>query len=88
MDAYFRLNLCNRFHKFRFIYFTSLGDWGFTMKKCLKCDWEFTEDEDQIETFDNQIICSPCFIKKENETESDEDLENALNYKINKWGLK
>ena len=32
MDAYFWLNLCDRFHKFGFIYFTSLGDWGFAMK--------------------------------------------------------
>jgi len=32
MDAYFWLNLCDRFRKFRFIYFTSLGDWGFAMK--------------------------------------------------------
>jgi len=55
------------------------------MKKCNRCEWEFCEDEDQIETFDNEIICSPCFIKKENE--SDEDLQNALDYKINKWGL-
>ena len=32
MDAYFWLNLCDRFHKFGFIYFTSLGYWGFAMK--------------------------------------------------------
>ena len=32
MDAYFWLNFCDRFDKFGFIYFTSLGDWGFAMK--------------------------------------------------------
>ena len=32
MDNYFFLNLCNRFDKFGDVYFTSLGDWGFTMK--------------------------------------------------------
>ena len=35
MDAYFWLNLCDRFHKFRFIYFTSLGDWGFAMIRAI-----------------------------------------------------
>jgi len=32
MDAYFWLNLCNKFDKFRDVYFTSLGYWGFAMK--------------------------------------------------------
>lgn len=35
MDAYFWLNLCDRFHKFGFIYFTSLGDWGFAMIRAI-----------------------------------------------------
>ena len=55
------------------------------MSKCNRCEWQFCEDEDQIDTFDNEILCSPCFIKKENE--SDEDLQDALDYKINKWGF-
>ena len=37
------------------------------MSKCNRCEWEFCEDDHQIETFDNEILCSPCFIKKENE---------------------
>jgi len=35
MDAYFWLNLCDRFHKFRLIYFTSLGDWRFAMIRAI-----------------------------------------------------
>lgn len=37
------------------------------MSKCNRCEWEFCEDDHQIETFDNEILCSPCFIKKDNE---------------------
>ena len=36
MDDYFFLNLCNRFHKFGDVYFTSLGYWGFTMRNTIR----------------------------------------------------
>ena len=36
MDAYFWLNLCNRFYKFGNVYFTSLGYWGFTMRNTIR----------------------------------------------------
>jgi len=35
MDAYFWLNLCDRFYKFGDVYFTSLGDWGFAMIRAI-----------------------------------------------------
>jgi len=37
--------------------------------KCDRCNHEFLEDDDQIETFDDELLCSPCFIKKENEND-------------------
>ena len=46
MDAYFWLNLCDRFHKFGDVYFASLGDWGFAMK---------TETKQAIDRL-NQVI--------------------------------
>jgi hypothetical protein len=35
MDAYFWLNICNRFDKFGDVYFTSLGYWRFTMIRAI-----------------------------------------------------
>ena len=35
MDNNFFLNLCNRFHKFGNVYFTSLGYWGFAMIRAI-----------------------------------------------------
>ena len=34
---------------------------------CDRCNQAFLEDDDQIETFDDELLCSPCFIKKEKE---------------------
>ena len=34
---------------------------------CDRCNHAFLEDDDQIETFDDELLCSPCFIKKEKE---------------------
>ena len=42
---------------------------------CDQCN--ITEDEDKlIETFDNQLLCSSCYIKKEFKTESNENENN------------
>jgi len=38
---------------------------------CDKCD--LVEDEDKlIETFDNELLCSSCYIKKEFHTKNEE----------------
>ena len=38
---------------------------------CDKCD--LAEDEDKlIETFDNELLCSSCYIKKEFHTKNEE----------------
>jgi len=39
--------------------------------QCNKCDI-LENENDLIETFDNQLLCSPCYIKKEFNTESEE----------------
>ena len=38
---------------------------------CDNCDLLENESE-LIETFDNQLLCSPCYIKKEFNTESED----------------
>ena len=38
---------------------------------CDKCDM-LENKSDLIETVDNQLLCSPCYIKKEFNTESEE----------------
>ena len=38
---------------------------------CDNCDCLENESE-LIETFDNELLCSPCYIKKEFNTESEE----------------
>ena len=37
---------------------------------CDKCDM-LENESDLIETVDNQLLCSPCYIKKEFNTESE-----------------
>ena len=51
MDAYFWFNLCNRFYKFRLIYLTPLGYWGFTMKYYK----EYQEWLDEIQPIHNGL---------------------------------
>jgi hypothetical protein len=38
---------------------------------CDNCDWLENESE-LIETFDNQLLCSSCYIKQEFKPESEE----------------
>ena len=42
-----------------------------TIIKCNNCKTLYNESE-LIETFDNELLCSPCYIKKEFNTESEE----------------
>jgi formylmethanofuran dehydrogenase subunit E len=44
------------------------------MENQISCDnCDFLENESElIETFDNELLCSPCYIKKEFNTESEE----------------
>jgi len=32
---------------------------------CEECKYEIQADEDVIETFNNEALCSPCYVKKE-----------------------
>ena len=34
--------------------------------KCEQCNDIMNEDDDVWETFEDEILCSPCYIKKEN----------------------
>jgi len=45
-----------------------------SIKNQIPCDnCDILEDEDEIiETFENELLCSPCYIKKEFNTESEE----------------
>ena len=40
-------------------------------RPCDQCDTTKGESK-LIETFDNELLCSPCYIKKEFNTESEE----------------
>ena len=44
--------------------------------QCNKCDI-LENENDLIETFDNELLCSPCYIKKEFNTESEETNDNT-----------
>ncbi len=41
---------------------------------CDKCD-KLENEDDLIETFDNELLCSPCYIKKEFEIENEANNE-------------
>jgi hypothetical protein len=38
---------------------------------CDNCNW-LENKSNLIETFDNELLCSPCYIKKEFDTENEE----------------
>ena len=43
---------------------------------CDNCNWLENESK-LIETFDNELLCSPCYIKKEFNTESEKTNDNT-----------
>ena len=57
------------------------------MNKDFKCDDCKDSDSENILKYNHVLyyLCDDCY--EDRMKESDEDLQDALNYKINKWGF-